>query len=69
MLEGEEVLREKDAAQFLKIKQSTLYRWRRDGSGPRYSSCGKRIRYLKSTLVEWVREREVFSVIQKVEKH
>ena len=55
-----EILTTDQAAEFLNVATETLYRWRKDGAGPRYSQPNLRIvRYLKEDLVEFMRERRV----------
>lgn len=51
----DEVLKEKEAAEFLRIKYSTLAKMRREGNGPPYYWVGGSVRYLKSTLIEWLK--------------
>lgn len=51
----------KEAGAYLRVSQSTLERWRRDGSGPEYIQGGglgargtnQAIRYRKQALLEW----------------
>lgn len=56
--EEEVLLNEKEAAEFLTIKYITLSTWRRKGKGPPFVMVGTCVRYLKSTLLKWIKERE-----------
>ncbi len=48
-----------EAAQFLGVTTETLFRWRKDGIGPRYSQpTPKFLRYLHDDLVAWMREHQ-----------
>ena len=52
-----EVMKPIEAATFLGVTTETLYRWRKDGYGPRYSQPNERIvRYLRKDLVAWAEE-------------
>jgi hypothetical protein len=50
-----------EAGAFLRVSQSTLERWRRDGSGPEYIQSGikgargtnQAVRYRKQALLDW----------------
>lgn len=54
-------LTSKEAGAFLRVSQSTLERWRRDGSGPEYIQSGikgvrgtnQAVRYRKQALLDW----------------
>lgn len=46
-----------EAAEFLGVTTETLFRWRKDKIGPRYSQpTPKFLRYLHEDLVDWMRE-------------
>jgi hypothetical protein len=54
-------LTSREAGAFLRVSQSTLERWRRDGSGPEYIQGGSKgargtnqaVRYRKQALLDW----------------
>jgi predicted DNA-binding transcriptional regulator AlpA len=53
-----EVMTPGEAAEFLGVTTETLYRWRKDAWGPRYSQVNPRIvRYLRDDLVAFLREK------------
>lgn len=44
-------------AEELGVKEVTLWRWRRDGIGPRFHRVGPRaIRYSREAVSEWLRQ-------------
>lgn len=46
-----------EAAQFLGVTTETLFRWRKDKIGPKYSQpTPKFLRYLHDDLVAWMKE-------------
>lgn len=49
----------KEAAEFLRLKPDTLYRWRWQGKGPAYSKVGQRVLYRQSALERYVRRNQV----------
>lgn len=52
-----EVMTPAQAADFLRVTTETLFRWRKDGSGPRYSQPNSRIvRYLRDDLITFLKE-------------
>lgn len=52
-----QVMNSREAAQFLGVTDETLFRWRKDGTGPSYSQPNSRIvRYLRDDLVSWLEE-------------
>lgn len=52
-----EVMTPAQAAAFLRVTTETLFRWRKDGSGPRYSQPNARIvRYLRDDLIAFLKE-------------
>jgi len=54
-----EVMSTEEAAAFLGMVPETLFRWRKDGIGPKYSRINDRvIRYLKDDLISWMREKQ-----------
>lgn len=52
-----EVMTPLQAAAFLRVTTETLFRWRKNGSGPRYSQPNARIvRYLRDDLIAFLKE-------------
>ncbi|WP_436643982.1 helix-turn-helix domain-containing protein [Microbaculum sp. FT89] len=48
------LLRETEAADFLKLSARTLQAWRRTGKGPAYCTAGRAIRYRRCDLIDWI---------------
>ena len=58
----EALLTEKQAAELLNVTPKTLALWRYQETGPDWIRLGKRaVRYRKQTVVDWVKDREVFN--------
>ncbi len=55
----DEVLTDTELADFLKLKRRTIVRWRAKGVGPPFvlTDSGN-IRYLRSSVMKWLHERE-----------
>ena len=54
-----EVLTTSEAAAFLGVTHETLFRWRKDQFGPRYSQPTPRtVRYLRVDLLEFLKESQ-----------
>ncbi|WP_217356943.1 helix-turn-helix transcriptional regulator [Ruegeria arenilitoris] len=52
-----QVMNPEEAATFLGVTTETLFRWRKDGNGPKFSQPTSRVvRYLRSDLIEFLRE-------------
>jgi predicted DNA-binding transcriptional regulator AlpA len=51
------LLSESDVAKITKVSITTLWRWRRDGTGPKYLRFGKLIRYQMEDLAAWINSR------------
>ncbi|MFF0262585.1 helix-turn-helix transcriptional regulator [Streptomyces microflavus] len=49
----------KELAEHLGVPLQTVYGWNCDGSGPRYSRFGKRIRYAVADVEAWASARAV----------
>jgi excisionase family DNA binding protein len=49
-----ELLTDVEAAEFLGLKPKTLARWRWKGKGPVYRKIGRKIRYARSDLEDYV---------------
>lgn len=55
-------LTEKEAADALLVKRETLRKWRRQGCGPRYIRCGKRlVRYFLEDIEAWLLDKQYSS--------
>lgn len=50
----EKLLTQTEVKEILKISDSTLERWRREGTGPRFVHCGRTIRYMQEHLDEYI---------------
>lgn len=46
-----------EAADFLRISERTLERWRVEGNGPRFRRFGRRIVYAQGDLENWANSR------------
>ena len=53
-IEADALLREGEAANFLKLSVRTLQAWRCQGLGPAFCTAGRAIRYRRSDLARWV---------------
>ena len=53
-----EILDTKQAAEYLKHKESTLETWRSTGKGPVWYKPGGKVLYYKTDLDEWIKEGE-----------
>lgn len=52
-----EVMTTDEAATFLSVTTETLFRWRKDAFGPKYSQPTRSVvRYLRDDLVAWMQE-------------
>ncbi|MGH7539981.1 MAG: helix-turn-helix transcriptional regulator [Gemmatimonadota bacterium] len=49
---------EREAADLIRMKVSTLQNWRTLGSGPPFSKVGARVLYEREALLAWVRDRQ-----------
>jgi excisionase family DNA binding protein len=52
----DELLTQKELAEFLKITEMTLYRWRKEGMP--YIKAGKQVRYEKEEVLKWLKTRD-----------
>jgi len=57
-----------EAAAYLRLSERTLQSYRGSGKGPPFSRFGNRVRYLRSKVVAWGREREARSTSEADEK-
>ena len=46
-----------DVAAYLRVPVETLYRWRKQRTGPRAARVGRHLRYDPSDVRAWLRER------------
>ena len=49
-----ELLTEKEVAEHLGLKPKTLARWRWKGQGPRFRKFGRKVRYSRDDLEEYI---------------
>jgi hypothetical protein len=56
------LLTEAQAANYLRVSQSTLRRWRRSGAGPRYFKLGAIIRYAVRDLNDFIATNSIEGV-------
>ena len=52
---------QEEIAKFLLVAPKTMEAWRSRGGGPPYVRVGRLIRYRKSSVVAWLKSREVSS--------
>jgi predicted DNA-binding transcriptional regulator AlpA len=61
MMDGNnrEILNEREVADWLGLSEPTLFRHRRDGTGPKFIQLStRRVAYRRSAIEEWLKERE-----------
>lgn len=52
-----EIMTPKEAAGFIGVTEDTLFRWRKDATGPKYAKPTERmVRYLKDDLIAFLKE-------------
>lgn len=54
-----ELMDTKELAELLGLNEMTLYNWRREGKGPPYIRVGRRIRYKRADVDEWLQKERV----------
>jgi excisionase family DNA binding protein len=59
-----EHLTTEQAAEYLGVSESWLAGSRVRGDGPPFYKLGRAVRYIRATLDEWMREREVRSNVE-----
>jgi predicted DNA-binding transcriptional regulator AlpA len=59
------LLTAKEAAKFLKVSLSWLAKARMRGDGPAYLKVGRSIRYLETTLMQWMKSRQRLSTSEQ----
>jgi len=57
--DSDDLLTVRQVAQQLKLDPGTLNRWRANGFGPPFCRLGRRIRYRRAALEQWVASREL----------
>ena len=57
---------EQEASKLIGVSVSSLQKMRMRGDGPPYAKIGPRVRYLPTTLREWVARHEVRSTSEPV---
>ena len=65
---AKEVLSVEEAARFMDIARSSLYKMTSDRSIPFYRPNGKMIYFEKTDILEWIRKNRVMSVMYDVDK-
>ena len=64
---ADELLKEADAAEFLKVSVRTLQGWRCSGDGPKFVRVsGRMIRYRRQDLLDWIASRTVSSTSEEL---
>lgn len=54
-----EILSEREVSNWLGVSEPTLFRHRRDGTGPKFIQLSeRRIAYRRNAIEEWLRARE-----------
>jgi excisionase family DNA binding protein len=56
MTVNSDVLRVEELCERLKVSVSTLYRWRRDGIGPKFRKEGRNIFYRWADVQKWINQ-------------
>ena len=56
---NQEILSEREVSNWLGVSEPTLFRHRRDGTGPKFIQLSeRRIAYRRSAIEEWLKARE-----------
>jgi hypothetical protein len=63
-LEATDVLSDREAHAFLRLRPGTLARWRMEGRGPAWSRLGRRVCYLRVDLLAFLAANRVQPVSQ-----
>lgn len=50
-----ELLTTRDVSDYLKVPVGTLYKWRREGTGPKSFRVGRGTRYRREDVEAWIR--------------
>ena len=56
---------QREAANYLRLSERTLERYRLTGEGPRYCKLGRRVLYRSEDLLAWVATRVVTSTSEE----
>lgn len=51
------LLCEQEVAAIMRLSITTLWRWRRDGTGPKFQRIGRLIRYRQEDVQSWIDSR------------
>jgi len=54
-----ELLTPKEASDILRVSIHTLAKWRSIGRGPDYIKTGKRVKYSRDTVSDWITRRTI----------
>ena len=57
-------LTQPEVAEFLRVSERSLERWRVEGSGPRFRRFGRRVVYAQHDLVAWAEGRSFSSTAE-----
>jgi hypothetical protein len=60
----DEVLSPEQLVKRIPYSVQTLAQWRVSGKGPRFAIDGRKIMYLWSSVVEWVKTHEVHNTVE-----
>lgn len=55
--QDDELLTLQDVAELLEVSPNTIYYWRYQGTGPKGHKVGKRVRYWRSEVLDWLQGR------------
>jgi excisionase family DNA binding protein len=55
------LLNQREVAEYLRLSERTLERWRVCGGGPAFTKLGKRVLYREPDLLEWIASHVVHS--------
>jgi predicted DNA-binding transcriptional regulator AlpA len=60
---NDEILTEREVCHWLGVSEPTLFRHRRDGTGPKFIRLSaRRVAYSRRAVVEWLKKRECESL-------
>ena len=49
------LLQSRDVAEFLRVSELTVKKWRHEGKGPPFRKIGRIVRYEESEVIDWLR--------------
>lgn len=65
----QEILSERDVSRWLGISEPTLFRHRRDGTGPKFIQLStRRVAYRRDAIEAWLKDRERQGLARHIEK-